>query len=233
MPRPSEAFEHLLHQRDLVPRQQAAVILVDADALGHLLRRALRVAGEHDGLFHARLTQGGQGLAHVVLLHVGDQDMPGVLPVERHMDDRARAAAGDERHAKLIHELVVARGDAHAIHRGEHSAAADLLDVGDAGAVGFLAVVAADALADGVGGGALGQSGVLDELVVAERAVVDAADLEHAAGDGAGLVEDHGLDLGERLEIVRALDEDALPAGPADARRRSSAGWRSPARRGS
>ena len=47
-------------------------------------------------------------------------------------------------------------------------------------------------------------------------AVVHAADLEHALGQGAGLVEHHRPDLRQRLQIVGALDEDALVAGAAD-----------------
>ena len=55
-------------------------------------------------------------------------------------------------------------------------------------------------------------------------AVVDAVDLENALGQGAGLIKDHGLDLGQRFQIVGAFDQDAGPAGAADAARRSSAG---------
>ena len=67
-----------------------------------------------------------------------------------------------------------------------------------------------------MGGGALRQSRVLQQLGLVHLIVVDGGDLEHALGQGAGLVKHHALHPGQRLQIVGALDEDALLAGAAD-----------------
>ena len=44
-----------------------------------------------------------------------------------------------------------------------------------------------------------------------------AVTLKHALGQGAGLVKDHELRVGQRLQIVAALDQNALAGGAADA----------------
>ena len=42
------------------------------------------------------------------------------------------------------------------------------------------------------------------------------ADLEHALGQGPGLIKDDTFDLGEGLQIIRPLDQHARVAGAAD-----------------
>ena len=121
----------------------------------------------------------------------------------------------DKRNTAQRHQLVVACGHWDAVHLGGDAVAADLLNVGDPAAVELPAAGPLEAFADGVGGGALRQGGVLQQLLPAHLVVVDAVDLEHAPGEGARLVKDHIAGLGQRLQIVGALDEHALPAGPA------------------
>ena len=128
--------------------------------------------------------------------------MTGIFAVDRDMQDRADAVAGDAVYAQLFHQLVVADGDLHPIDRGGQTVAADLLDIGHAAAVDRLAVGPLQALADGVRGGALGMRGQLDELLVFQLVVVDAADLKYTLGQRTGLVEDHDLRLRKRLHVV-------------------------------
>lgn len=108
---------------------------VDAKLLRDVIGDLLNVAREHDGLLHARALEGRDGIARVALYHVGDHDMAGVLAVDRHVDDRADAAALLPLDAELIHELAVARGHTVAVHGRDHAAAAALFDVRHAGAV--------------------------------------------------------------------------------------------------
>ena len=143
--------------------------------------------------------------------------MAGVLSVQGDMNDGTDLVAGNGRDAQLGHELVVAGGDGVAVHLGGDAVAGDFLDVVDTapvqlGPVGFL-----QALADGVRGGAFGQGSVLNELGFVDGVVVDAHDLKDALGQGAGLIKDHIIGLGERLQIVGAFDQHAGVAGPADA----------------
>ena len=67
-------------------------------------------------------------------------------------------------------------------------------------------------------GCALGECRVFKQLAVLHRAVVHARDLEHTLRERAGLVEDDDLGLGQRLQVVRALDENALVSCAAEAR---------------
>ena len=67
-----------------------------------------------------------------------------------------------------------------------------------------------------MGGGALRQRRILQQLLLVHVAVVHRRDLEHAPGQGTGLVEHHGLYLRQRLQIVGTLDENTLVAGAAD-----------------
>ena len=67
-----------------------------------------------------------------------------------------------------------------------------------------------DGLGDRVLGGVLEGTGEAEDLVDVDAVDRDHVDEGHAAGgDGAGLVEDDGVDLPGRLEDLGALDEDA------------------------
>ena len=125
--------------------------------------------------------------------------------------------AVDVRDAQAVHQLAVARGDRDAVNLCGDAVAADFLDVADAAAVDLFAVGALQALADRVGGGALHQRGVFQNLFVHQFVVVDAADLKDALGQGAGFIKDDNLGLRESLQIVGALDQHAGVARSADA----------------
>ena len=76
----------------------------------------------------------------VGLYDIGNDDVARVLPVDRHMDDRADAVAVLIRNAELRHELSVSGGDAVPVDRGGDAVAAQLLNVRDAAAVDLAAV---------------------------------------------------------------------------------------------
>ena len=86
-----------------------------------------------------------------------------------------------------------------------------------------LAGAGGDGLGDRVLGGVLEGTGEAEDLVGVDAVDGDHVDERHAAGgDGAGLVEDDGVDLPGRLEDLGALDEDAelrAAAGPDEQRR--------------
>ena len=124
--------------------------LIDAELLRDMVGDLLNVAREHDGFLHARALEGGDGVARVGLYHVGDDDMAGILAVDRHVDDRADAVALLPLDTQLIHELAVARGHAVAVHGRDHAAAAALFNVRYAGAVKLAAAGLLQALADRV-----------------------------------------------------------------------------------
>ena len=120
-------------------------------------------------------------------------------------------------HAETVHQLVVAYGDEAAVHPGHDAVAADLLHISDPAAVDMLAVGLLDAFGDGMAGGAFHVGRVFQQLLRRQRALVHRFHGEIALGDGAGLVKGHRPHLRQGLQIVGALDEDALIAGAAQA----------------
>ena len=128
--------------------------------------------------------------------------MAGVLPVDRHMDDRTDAVAFNGFDAELFHQLGVARGDGVAVHHGGNAVAADLFDIGDAAAVDLLAVGLLKALADRVRRGALGKRGIFEKLRFFNRTVVHAGHFKHALRKRAGLIKHEILRVRESFEIV-------------------------------
>ena len=128
--------------------------------------------------------------------------MPGVGAVDRHMDDRADAVAVVIIDAELLHELGVACGDAVAVNGRRDAVAADLLDIRNTAAVDRLSIGLLQALADGMGRGALGQRGIFQHLIGVQLVVVDGRDLKHALRQGAGLVKHDDLRCGKGLQIV-------------------------------
>ena len=209
-----QQFFHLFH---LVGGQQLAVHLIDPQGFGHLVGSFSGVAGQHDGLAHPHRLQGLNRLCGMGLHPVGDEDVAGISAIDGHVDDGARAVAGDMLHPQPFHELVVSRGHLHAVHLGDDAIAADLLNVGNPAAVDFPAVGFPQTLADGMGGSALGQGGVLHQPGLVHLVVMDAVDLKHALRQGAGLVKDNRSGLGQDFQIIGALDQNAGLAGAADA----------------
>ena len=143
--------------------------------------------------------------------------MTGIFTVNRHVDDRADAVAVLIADSELPHQLAVARRHGVSVDLCHDPVAADLLDIAHAAAVDFPAVGLLQALADRVGGRALGQRRVFQKLHLFHLVVVYAGHLEHTLRQGARLVKDNVLGFREDLQIVRALDEDALLARAADA----------------
>ncbi len=100
--------------------------------------------------------QGGNGLPLAWGFTTSEMTiMAGVLTADGQMDDGADAMAVVPRNAQPVHELTVAHGHVGAVHLGGDAIAADLLYVRDTVAVDLAAVGPLEALADGMGGGAL------------------------------------------------------------------------------
>ena len=142
--------------------------------------------------------------------------MPRVLAVNSHVDNRAGAVAIVILHAQLIHQLAVACSNRMPINRGGNAVTAEFFNICHAAAVDFLSVGFLQTLADGVRGRAFGQRRIFEQLCFVHRAVMNGRDLKHAARQRTGLVENNDICFGQGLQIVGALDQNALFAGPAD-----------------
>ncbi len=123
---------HLVH---LVFGKQLAVELVDAELLRNRLGNLGAITREHDGLLHACRVQVGDALRRIFLHHVGDDDMAGVFPVQRNMQDGAGKLAVVIGNALLAHELVVAHQHHMLVNHRTHTMAALLGHLRDAVAI--------------------------------------------------------------------------------------------------
>ena len=79
--------------------------------------------------------------------------MSRVLIVNCHMDNSAYAVAADIGNPKAVHKLIVTRRHRVAIHLGNDSVTANLLDIGYPAAVDHPAICLLQALTDGMAGG--------------------------------------------------------------------------------
>ena len=156
------------------------------------------------------------GLLGMGLDDVGNDDMTGIAAVYRHVNDGADVMTGNEVDAEPLHQLVIACGNFYTVHLGNHTVAADFLNVGYPAAVDRLAVGTLQAAADGVRGRTLCKGGQFEQFFVLELVVMDAADLKYALRERAGLVKHNGFDLRQRFQIIGTLDEHTSVACAAD-----------------
>jgi hypothetical protein len=219
----------LLDVGGLVLGEHLRVVGVDPQLGRHHTGAVLRVAGEHDDAADAALAQRGDhldGLGAQRVLHADHAHQPTV--------ERQIYGGGPGR--PLAHQLVEARGlgdalvledevraaDARplAVDRGGDSVGDDVLHLGvQLVTVGEAALgrLADDRPRQAVREVLLQARREAQDLVGAHPAlgavVAQADDLLHpglGVGQRSGLVEDDGVDAGERLQELAALDHDAV-----------------------
>ena len=123
-----------------------------------------------------------------------------------------------EAEAQTADALFIQALEDQGVHRGADAVSGNLLHVRHPCGIQRRPAGGLQGQRDGVIGPVLRQSGGLEELFLCIGFLgVDGGDGEGAPGQGAGLVKDHGLRMGQGLQIVAALDQDAAPAGAADA----------------
>ena len=66
--------------------------------------------------------------------------MPGIFPVNRHVNNGAYAVARNSLDPQTIHELVVTSCHLMTVHRSDDTVAAELLNIGYTAAVDFHAI---------------------------------------------------------------------------------------------
>ena len=182
--------------------------LVHAHLLGGLLRRRLRVAGEHHGLLHAQLLQFGNGLRRGGLGLVRQQDRAHIGSVLRHVQRRAFRFF-HARYAKFLHQPHVAHQHHRAVHLGLHAPAGQLFHAGNLRRVNFPAVSVAYRPGQGMIREML-RLGRQGNQLLPSHGTGGSVHGEQSLGERAGLVEDHRLRLGQLIQIVAALHQHAL-----------------------
>ena len=190
--------------------------LVDAKVRRHSLRHGGAVAGQHNGAHALRLQALHRRLGGGLFL-VRNQNRADKLPLPRHIHQRAGTGCGGVGNALGVHQAGVACQHGLAVHQRLDAVSCQLLRVSSAACIqtrrGF-----AQALADGVARKALRQGGGFQQVGFGHAVGgVDCRDLEHALGQRAGLVKHGSAGLGQRLQIVAALDQNAHAGRAADA----------------
>ena len=154
--------------------------------------------------------QFADGYCGIGLDAVADDDVAGILSVDGHMDDGAFVVAGTPGGAHLIHELAVAHGHLLSVDQGHDAMAGAFLDILHAAVVLLVGVGVPQRHGNGMGGVPLHVGGQVKEFLLVNHFRMNGRHFEHALGEGAGLVKDHGLQTGQFVHEVGALDEDAF-----------------------
>ena len=139
------------------------------------------------------------------------------MALQRQIDHRAgscRLLGEDD--AILSHQTLVACQHGLAIHLDPQTTACQFLHLGHPVTVRGTTPGGENGAGNGVGGELLGLGGQFQQLLLTHPHRGDFGDSKTALGQGARLIKDHRVRLGQRLQIVAALDQDALAGGSAD-----------------
>ena len=202
----------------LVLGQHLGVDLVDAEPPRHGFGGRAAVAGRHDHLQPERAERGDR-LRRRRPDRIGDRDDAGEPAVEGDEHDGLAllAALGCRRGHRLDRDMLVVHQPAVA---EEHGASGDLAADALAGERLEIARLLGrevplarggdDRLGERMLAAGLDRGGIAENLVFGEaRRRLDAGELRLALGEGAGLVDDDGVDRGHALERLGVADEDA------------------------
>ena len=192
--------------------------LIETELLGHGCRHFLAVAREHNGMFDAGGVQVADRLLGIGLNGVGNHDVAGVRAVDQHVQNRADDLAIGSVDTGRGKHLGVADDDVLAVDGCRYAMTRVVGGVAHALGVDLALVGGTYGLSDGVVGERLGKGRDLEERLLGIAGLgVHRDDREGAVGERAGLVEDDGVNVGKRLEVVGALDEHAQLGRAADA----------------
>ena len=112
-----------------------------------------------------------------------------------------------------VHQLAVARQHLTAVYRRPNAVTGDFLHSGNPRLVGRTTPGGYDGLGDRVGGKLLRQGGQLQQLPLLHPLRVYRRDGKFSLGQGARLVKNHDSRLGQGLQVVAALHQNALFGG--------------------
>ena len=144
--------------------------------------------------------------------------MAGIDAIDQHVKNCADDLTIGRFDAGRSEHLGVADDDGLAVDGRRHAMARVVGGVADALGIELALEGSAYRLRDGVVGERLGKGCNLEQRLLGVACLgVYRDNRERAVGERAGLVEDDGVNIGERLEVVGAFDEDAQLGRTADA----------------
>src|SRR5699024_8795381 len=184
---------------------------------GNLFADFSTVTGEHNRFFHSGCLQRSNSIFGMRFYKVGNHDMSRIVSADCHMDDGSCATAGLIGDSQMIHKLIITGGYRPAVYHCSHAVSADLLDLGNSGAVEFFSVSLLYAFAYRVGGGTFCKSGVFQKFFFLQFIVMNAVYFKDSLGQCACLVKDYDFCLRKCFKIVGTLYQNAFFAGAADA----------------
>ena len=152
------------------------------------------------------------------LRHVGNDHMTHIFPVDRHMDNRPRMVAGMPFRTDGVHQLLVAGINRVPVDEGANTLPGDFLHILHHAVVRLVRVGGAQRSGDRMRRIALDMSGQVQKFLFFDHVGMNRRNVEHALRQRAGLIENHRLRVRQKLQIARALDQDAVRRRAADAR---------------
>ena len=161
--------------------------------------------------------QGFNNVHRILLDPVGDDHMAGIDPVQGDMDNGPAVVAGMPGRADRIHQFVVADGDRLPVDPGRQSLARIFADLSDFAVVMLGGIGIAEGGGNRMGRVAFHMGRQVQKFLFIKDIRMDSRHFEDPLRQRAGLVEDNGSELRERVHERGAFDKDALPRGRADA----------------
>ena len=149
---------------------------------------------------------------------VGDDDMAGIDAIDQHVENGADDLAIGCFDVGGGEHLGVADDDGLAVDGCRHAVARVISGIRYALGIELALEGGTYRLRDGMVGERLGKGRDFEQRLLGIACLgVHRDDRECAVREGAGFVEDDGVHIGERLEVVRTLDKDAQLGCAADA----------------
>ena len=192
--------------------------LIDSQLIGHGGGHFLAVSREHDGALDAGGVQVANRLLGIGFDGVGNYDVTGIDVIDQHMEDSADDFAIGCFDADCGEHLGVADDDVFAVDVRRHAMARVVGGVAYTLGIELALEGGAHRLRDGMVGERLGEGCDFKQRLLGIAALgVHRDDRERAVGERAGFVENDGIHIGERLEVVGAFDENSQLGRAADA----------------
>ena len=194
------------------------MVAIKAKTLGNFLGNGLPVPGEHDAAVNLHPMEGVNGIPSLILDPIGNGQASQEASLPSHIDHGRGSGVRGVGNLQVFHELGVSSKARFAIiddrDAGPRIVSA-LLDSRGANLapVGFL-----DGQGNGVIRECLGKGGGLKEVLGGNpEGGVYGHHVKRSCGQGAGLIEYHGVHLREGLQVIAAFHQHAGSGCASDA----------------
>ena len=202
----------------LIGWHEFGVKLIYMKCLRYMLSHFLSVAGEHDRAFDAQLLEFVDAFNAIVLDMVVDDDVACILSVDSHMDDSADMMAWMPLCTYGFHHALIAHTDDVVLNLCANALSCHFFHMADAASVGSLfGERITQGSSDGMGGKMLYVGSEVKQLTLVEMVGMHRFYGKLTVGEGARLIENHRMEVGECIHIACPFHQYAVARCSTDA----------------